>query len=166
MTNPSPRSHLYRLAIILVAGGLGFLALRAAGTPASWDYQQWFRMAALEEMKARPLVYGGIDDLDPSKRNESCVGCHAEEHDEAATLSHRTVSCEVCHGALGDHVGGESKIADATVDSETNWQCLNCHRALISRPESFPQYRPVATHAELEGDEWCGICHAPHDPTP
>jgi hypothetical protein len=115
--NPSPKTHLYRLAILLVAGFAGFMVLRTLATPESWNYADWYRGNSPLEIAQEPLIYGG---------NESCKDCHAEVHDELLEFKHKTLSCESCHGALADHVEGDKKIAEAVID-ETRWQCMNCH---------------------------------------
>jgi hypothetical protein len=80
MTNPSPRTHLYRLGIVLIVGFVGFVGIVALAAPASWNYEiaNWYRTDALEELKAQPMVYGGIEEISSSKRNEACQSCHKE----------------------------------------------------------------------------------------
>lgn len=164
MSNPSSRSHLYRLGAVLVLGFVGFLALKAIATPASWDFEHWYRGDAKTEIASAPLVYGG---------NESCQECHADQLKELNELKHKTVSCESCHGALADHVRNGEKTAAARVDDDSNWQCLNCHEALISRKlvdnrPDFPLFKVdrVPEHEEVAKGALCMVCHNPHDPAP
>ena len=157
MKDPSPRTHLKRLAVLLVAGFAGFLVLRTLATPESWNYADWYRGDSPIEIAQLPLIYGG---------NESCQGCHEFEHEELVAFDHKTLSCESCHGALADHVKQDAKFAAATID-DTAWQCLNCHAALINKPEDFPQFPgAVEDHKSLEEDAPCVACHNPHDPVP
>jgi len=164
MSSPSSRSHLYRLGAVLVIGFVGFLALKAIATPASWNFEDWYRNDAKKEIASGPLVYGG---------NESCQTCHADELQELNEFKHKTVSCESCHGALADHVRDGEKTAAAKVDDGSNWQCLNCHEELISRKlvnnrTDFPQFRVgrVEEHEEVAKGMLCQACHNPHDPAP
>lgn len=156
MNKPSPRSHLYRLAIVLVTGFIGFLVVKALATPQSWNYVVWYRGDNSEEMKKLPLSYGG---------NDSCQSCHEDEHENLTSFKHKTLNCESCHGALVDHVEGDKKTADAIVMDESNWQCLNCHRELISRPKDFPQFTSeVRRHKAKREETPCIKCHDAHDP--
>ena len=166
MSNPSPRSHLYRLGILLVVFFVAFLVIKDLATPASWNYEGWFRGAALEEGKAKPSAYGGIVDIAVSDRNEACRSCHKDDEKKLRKLKHRTLSCESCHGALADHAREGKKTADAPVD-KSRGQCMNCHAALISRPKDFPQFTmEVKKHRRLEEETLCLKCHGAHDPTP
>lgn len=158
MTNPSSRSHLYRLGMVLGAAFILFLVIKSLATPASWNYESWYRGDALSDMASEPLAHGG---------NESCVYCHQDAVKRVKKLRHKRLSCEGCHGALADHVRDGEKIADAIVITESRWQCLNCHSQLISKPKGFPQFTmEVNKHAELEEKTVCLNCHDAHDPTP
>jgi hypothetical protein len=79
-------------------------------------------------------------------------------------FSHKGLSCESCHGALADHVGDNKKIAKATVDTESNWQCLNCHEDQITKPQFFPTFKRTKTHQDVDADMLCVTCHGAHDP--
>jgi len=158
MTNPSPWSHLYRLGILLVVGFIGLLVIRAVATPASWNYEVWYRGDALKDAAKQSLVHGG---------NDSCQSCHEAAGKKFQKLRHKTLSCEGCHGPLADHARSDEKIADALVVRESTWQCLNCHAALISKRQDFPQFTDeVDKHREVEAGEVCLKCHDAHDPTP
>lgn len=158
MTNPSSRSHLYRLGVVLGAAVILFLVIKALATPASWNYESWYRGEALTDMASQPLAHGG---------NESCLECHQDTVKKVKKFRHKRLSCESCHGALADHVQGGEKIAAANVVTESRWQCLNCHGELASKPKSYPQFTmAVDKHAELEEETVCLKCHDAHDPTP
>ncbi len=158
MSVPSSRTHLFRLGIVLVFALIGFVVVKTIATPASWNYEEWYREDALKEIASYPLVYGG---------NESCQTCHAEEHKELPAFKHRTVSCETCHGAVADHVRDGRKIAAAKVDDESNWQCLNCHQTLVTRRAGFPQFSTdrFPEHKQVAKGMLCAACHNAHDPT-
>jgi hypothetical protein len=175
MPNPSPRTHLYRLGFVLIVAFVGFVGIVALAAPASWNYEivNWYRTDALEELKAQPMVYGGIEDMSTSKRNEACQSCHKEATKTLRKQKHRTLSCESCHGALFDHVREGKKIADAMIDRST-WQCLNCHEGFINKPDNFRQFRlteEFKKHRDFKAGEFapgttCLKCHDGHDPTP
>jgi Zn finger protein HypA/HybF involved in hydrogenase expression len=147
MSDPSPRSHLYRLALVLLAALVVFLGIAAVAMPASWNFDMgyWHRADALEDMKQQPLIYGGIVDISVSERNQACRSCHKGTTKTLRKLKHKALSCESCHEARFDHVREGRKIADAGIDRST-WQCLNCH----------DEYAPGTT---------CLKCHDAHDPT-
>ncbi len=157
MSKPSPRSHLYRLGLVLVIAIAGFLVIKSVATPPSWNYKSWYRGGAIGLAEKQPLIYGG---------NESCVSCHAKASAKVKKLKHKALSCESCHGALGDHAKGKKKIAAAKVD-KSKWQCLNCHSQQINRPRRFPQFtNDVRKHRNIEKGVVCLKCHDAHDPTP
>ncbi len=156
MAAPSPRSHIYRLVILLLAVFVAFMGIRALATPDSWNYEiaHWFRKDSLEDIKRQSRIHGG---------NDSCQECHEEDFEEIMEFEHATLNCESCHGPLADHVTGDKKTADAIVD-ETQTQCMWCHSELISRPEDFPQFTlEERRHRRKEAAE-CLECHDAHDP--
>ncbi len=159
MSGPSPRTHLYLLGAVLVIGFIGFLAVKEIATPASWNYEDWYREDSLKDIASLPVVYGG---------NLSCQTCHADENEEIVEFKHKTLSCESCHGPLIDHVQDGKKTAAAKVDDSTTWQCLNCHSKLVNRPPDFPQFSVarIEEHEEVAREVLCLACHNPHDPAP
>ncbi|MFQ5636335.1 MAG: hypothetical protein ACE5G3_13530 [Gammaproteobacteria bacterium] len=155
MNDPSPRAHLFRLALLLLLGVVAFLGVKNLMTPASWNYEVWYRAAARGELAGLPAVHGG---------NESCQSCHEDAYDDVTSYSHETLNCEGCHGPLTKHVRDGEKIAHAREGS--NWQCLNCHAASISKSPDFPQYPGnVRRHKQRKDGVLCTKCHDPHDPT-
>jgi hypothetical protein len=163
VATPSPRSHLYRLLLILVVFGVGFLAVKQWATPDSWDYEHWYRGDAVVDAATQPLVYGG---------NDSCKTCHKDVAKLWRKKPHRKVACETCHGPIIDHAKAEKKIAVAFID-KTRAQCLNCHLEGINRPKAFPQFskqgeigKLVPKHKELDAVTPCSKCHEAHDPRP
>lgn len=155
MPKTSPRSHIYRLGLVLAVGFVLFLWIKQAATPESWNYEIWFREDSLTDLANLPLAHGG---------NDSCEECHEYEYEDTMDFAHRTLSCESCHGVLADHVKGDKKVANAVVDRSKS-QCLNCHEPLISRPPDFPQFtEEVRRHRELKEDVPCIKCHGAHDP--
>jgi hypothetical protein len=158
MKNPSAMTHLFRLGALFVVVIVGFLVIRQIVTPSSWNYEVWYRGAALSEDASKPMLHGG---------NDSCLACHEGVVKEVKKLKHKRLSCEACHGPLGKHVRNAEKFADAEVINQSRWQCLNCHNELISKPKGFPQFTAeVKKHTTLQEGEVCLKCHDAHDPTP
>tara|TARA_B100000315_G_scaffold236633_1_gene252641 strand:- start:1605 stop:2096 length:492 start_codon:yes stop_codon:yes gene_type:complete len=163
MIKTTPKSHLFRLAGVLVLFAVAFLLVKSWATPDSWNFEQWYRGDALIDIAAQPLTYGG---------NESCKDCHQAAIKKLRKFDHKALSCESCHGPVVDHVKGQKKIAKAIVD-KSRWQCENCHDERINRPKGFPQFsqageigKSIKKHKDLEAETPCLKCHDAHDPTP
>jgi len=163
VASPSPRSHLYRLLLILLVFGIGFLVVKEWATPDSWNYEVWYRGDAVKDIAAQPLAYGG---------NDSCKSCHKDVSRLWRKKPHRTVACETCHGPIIDHVKDKEKTGAALVD-KTRGQCLNCHLEQINRPKGFKQFskqgeigKSVQKHKDLDEVTPCLKCHDAHDPQP
>lgn len=165
--NISPRTHIYRLLVLLVLVVVGFVAVRGLAIPSSWDSENFFRRDSLDELKLQPMKIGG---------NESCGGasCHdqqkvAEHKTQLATVgrgSHKGLACENCHGPLSDHVSDDKKVASAVIDRD-NKLCLGCHNQLISRPKKFAQFDTENEghwYFDVEITNPCRDCHNPHNP--
>ena len=169
MNEPSSRTHLYRLAFVLIVGFVVFVGVMIVAAPASWNYEiaNWYRTDALEELQQQPMVYGGIEEISARQRNKSCRSCHEDDVKGFVKLRHKQLSCESCHGALFDHVRDGKKVAVAVIDRERG-QCLNCHAPLPNRPRGFPQFTTEENkkHMRLEEGASCLKCHDAHDPTP
>ena len=173
--NPSSVTHLFRLALVGVAAVLVFVLLLVTLSPPSWNYDMsyWHRADALEDLQLQPMVYGGIESLSASKRNEACQDCHKDEIKMLKKLKHKKLSCESCHGPISDHAIDNRKIADAAIDKTTN-ACLNCHDGQVNKPASFPVFRTLEKyikHREFKAGNFppgttCLKCHDAHDPTP
>ena len=163
---PSPRSHVYRLVLILAVALGGFLYLKDYFIPDSWDYEAWYRKDALPLLAQQASQFGG---------NESCqtAGCHAQpdkDHEEKLELLeedlHEKLACEGCHGPLLEHAEGGKKVADARVLKESRL-CLRCHDSLLGREEKLAQFDPQFRSHKKEDvtrDTECVECHDPHSP--
>lgn len=161
---PSPRSHIYRLTIILVIALTAFLLLKDLAVPASWDATAWYRTDALTDLQQQPARFGG---------NESCRGsqCHEPKANHQARLDelqnsvHKTLACETCHGPLIDHAQGEHKVGDAHL--ARGKLCLRCHGALLGRAEKVAQFSPefpIHKMMQVTEEKPCIDCHSPHAP--
>lgn len=156
MNNPTPYSHLYRLALLIVVVGSSLFWAKGLLMPDDWNYDSWYRGNSLEELQQLPLVHGG---------NDSCQACHQEIYEIQMEYEHKSLNCESCHGPLAEHVLGENKIADAVQMIDSDWQCMVCHRALISRPNDFPVFTlDEKKHKNIEPGKLCINCHNAHVP--
>jgi hypothetical protein len=66
---PSPRAHIYRLLLILGAAFLGFLGAQGWGKPEGWNEQDWYRLAALQELRLQPVKFSP---------KSQCLNCHEQ----------------------------------------------------------------------------------------
>ena len=154
MADPTPFSHLYRLGLVLITGIILFMMIMITQSPASWNYEVWYRGDAQAEIALLPIVHGG---------NESCVECHQDANEEMSEFTHRQLNCEGCHGPLTLHVRDGEKFADAV--GKSDWQCLSCHAQQISLPTDHPQFPgDVPKHEDIKKDTLCVKCHDAHDP--
>ena len=139
--------HIVRLIIILVA----VIAVAAIAAPLltvnSFYRFGHYRANAVPEIAAKEPVY---------QTPRYCYGCHTERRAQWSAGSHKTVICEVCHGAAEGHPqNGKLQIPTDTVKL-----CTQCHEAMPARPRTQPQIE-ISKHA---GDQQCNVCHNPHSP--
>jgi hypothetical protein len=100
-----------------------------------------------DEWSAQPLQYA-----DPN----TCGTCHEKNYNLWKANSHKTVSCENCHGPGQTH---EETISPMAIN-DTREACGVCHAKLDARPSTFPQI-DLAQHG---GTASCTTCHNPHSP--
>jgi hypothetical protein len=143
------KEHLVRVAGLFLCGFLVFLVLQGLLVPKGFGVYGHFRAGALDDNRARPLVFAG---------RAACVECHSDVADSQKGGRHEGVRCEACHGALGSHAADPSEHEAHKPDSRD--LCARCHHANVARPAPFPQV-DVAEHA---GGEACTSCHAAHNP--
>ena len=108
-------------------------------------------VGAEAQEKAREVRFAGAP---------ACGECHPDLYDIVAEGNHRTVSCEVCHGANQKHVDDPESVQPGAPRGRDF--CPVCHAYNQSRPLGFPQINP-STHNPMVP---CIECHSPHDPVP
>jgi len=164
--SPSPRSHVYRLVLVLAVGVGGFLLVKDFFKPDSWDDQAWYRRDALPRLQQQAPLFGG---------NESCqsAACHArpeKDHDEKFGLLgdaiHDGLACEGCHGPVGEHARDGQKLADARIIRDSSL-CLRCHDQRMGRAQKVAQFSETFQKHErkkVTRESECIECHDPHAP--
>jgi cytochrome c553 len=85
-----------------------------------------------------------------------CKACHTERHAAWSAGSHKSVNCEICHGAALGH----PKNGKLPIPKDTAKLCTLCHEKMTGRPLTQPQIE-VATHSH---GQQCIVCHNPHSP--
>ncbi len=145
--------HLLRVAVIFAAAFAGFLVVRTLLVPKSFGKAGHYRADAVDEFAQLPRRYAG---------EHACGKCHAQQASDKAKSSHRSISCESCHGALLAHV--ENPKSDTRPrrpkEAEMRAFCGHCHARSLSKPGRFPQIKL----SEHNPDAPCNMCHQPHQP--
>ena len=139
--------HIARLIVLIV--GLGAVALVAKSLLTADTFHEFghyrgdsvIQVAALEPVFQTPRY---------------CESCHAERLAQWSAHSHRTVTCEVCHGPARGHPAG----GKLPIPKDTARLCGACHEATAGRPSSQPQVE-IVPHTIGES---CITCHNPHAP--
>ena len=140
-----------RLLILFAIAGAGLLVARRQLVPESFGELGHYRADAVEAVASQEIHYAGW---------QLCVECHDTEGEVKDASYHRSLACEVCHGASYAHTEDPEILPH--VPRERGEACLYCHEYLASRPTGFPQIIE-RVHNPMEP---CVACHDPHDPTP
>lgn len=85
-----------------------------------------------------------------------CQSCHDERHAQWSASNHKSVTCEICHGAAKGHPGN----GKLPIPKDTVKLCTLCHEAMPGRPSTQPQIEVV----QHSGGQQCIVCHNPHSP--
>jgi hypothetical protein len=149
--------HVFRAGLVLLVVVVAVSITRTFLVPKSYgDYGSYRYDNVAEQRVARVPRHGGV---------ESCAACHAKQAKERAAGSHKTVSCEVCHGPLALHASAGTVTGPMPVDRGSAL-CARCHRRVAGRPEKFPQVVLHEHNAEMHETGGCIACHQPHSPKP
>ncbi len=139
--------HIVRLITLIAAVLVVAVVAPQLLTAKSFYRFGHYRANAVPEIAAKEPVY---------QTPRYCYGCHTERRAQWSAGSHKTVTCEVCHGpAQGHPQNGKLPIPTDTVRL-----CTQCHEAMPGRPHTQPQIQ-VAEHS---GGQQCTVCHNPHSP--
>ena len=139
--------HIFRLVSLI----LGFLVVAIIAKPFltvdSFYRFGHYRANSVTEIAAQEPVL---------QTANYCQGCHSARHAQWSAGSHKSVTCEICHGAAQGHPqNGKLPIPKDAVKL-----CTQCHEAMPGRPRTQPQIQ-VTQHS---GGQQCNICHNPHSP--
>ncbi|VVB89482.1 Uncharacterised protein [uncultured archaeon] len=143
--------HLKRVFMLLVIAIIGFVFVRSLIVPDSFGEYGWYRANSVNDIRNFPVKHAG---------SASCgdESCHAAIYSIWKDSGHKTVNCETCHGASGEHANNIRILPTPANDSRDF--CGLCHFKRVARPENFPQIDP-----EIHGENLqCTYCHNPHKP--
>ena len=139
--------HIARLIALIVAFGAVALLAKSYFTVDSFYEFGHYRGKSVPEIAAQVPAY---------QTTRYCQPCHAERVAVWSANGHKTVICEVCHGAAQGHPA-ERKLP---IPTDTRKLCTLCHEAMPGRPSAQLQI-DVAQHY---GGQPCIVCHNPHAP--
>jgi cytochrome c553 len=139
--------HIFRLVALMIAFGAAALMAKSYFTVDSFYEFGHYRGNSVAEIAAMEPVF---------QTPSYCQPCHTERVALWSANNHKTVICEVCHGAAKGHPAN----GKLPIPTDTRKLCTLCHEAMAGRPRAQPQI-DVAAHA---GDQQCIACHNPHAP--
>jgi cytochrome c553 len=140
--------HIVRLLVVMVVAAAVALAARWFFIADSFYQYGHYRGDSVGELAAQELVY---------QTPSYCLSCHTERHAQWSANNHKTVTCEVCHGAARGH---PQQVAKLPIPADTRKLCTLCHLKMAERPRIQPQV-DLAQHS---GGQQCIVCHNPHAP--
>lgn len=139
--------HISRLILLLV-GFLAFaLLVKEFLTDDSFYRFGHYCADSVVEIAAKDPVH---------RTPKYCRDCHVERVAQWSASNHKSVSCEVCHGAAQDHPA-KGKLP---IPADARKLCTLCHEAMPARPQAHPQVN-LAQHSF---GQQCIACHNPHAP--
>ena len=139
--------HIVRLLFLIVAGlAIGLIAKWYFTVESFYEYGH-YRADSVPEIAAQEPVY---------KTARYCQSCHGERHAQWSASNHKSVTCEICHGAAQGH----PEKGKLPIPADTVKLCTLCHEAMPGRPGTQPQIQ-VAQHST---GQQCKVCHNPHAP--
>jgi cytochrome c553 len=139
--------HIVRLIILIVVFGALAAVAKWYFTADSFYEFGHYRAASVPEIAGQEPAF---------QTPRYCQACHSERHAQWSAGSHKSVICEVCHGAAQGH----PQNGKLPIPKDTPKLCSLCHEAMPGRPRTQPQI-DVAKHS---GGQQCIVCHNPHSP--
>jgi cytochrome c553 len=139
--------HIIRLVLVMLVCAVAALAAKSFFTKDSFYRYGHYRADSVPQIAAMPTSF---------QTPKACATCHELRNAEWSGQAHKTVICEVCHGAAPAHPGKDSVV----IPDDTNRLCSQCHERMAGRPPgSVRQIGP-----EHPASEQCISCHNPHAP--
>jgi cytochrome c553 len=139
--------HIFRLVSLI----LGLIVLAVIAKPFltvdSFYRFGHYRANAVSEIAAKTPVL---------QTARYCQTCHAERHAQWSAGSHKSVTCEICHGAAPGHTD-KNKLP---IPKDSVKLCSLCHETMTGRPSTQPQIQ-LPKH---NPGQQCIVCHNPHSP--
>jgi len=139
--------HIFRLVSLI----LGFLVVAIVAKPfltvdSFYRFGHYRANSVIEIAAQEPVL----------QTANYCKDCHTERHAQWSASSHKSVICEICHGAALNH----PEKGKLPIPKDAVKLCTLCHEAMAGRPRTQPQIQ-VTQHS---GGQQCTVCHNPHSP--
>lgn len=157
----SSTTHVVRIALILAGAVAVGVFVRPHLLPEDFGKYGHYRPGALEDEANRTAKF---------MTAESCLECHSLIRQLHVDSTHKTVSCEICHGAHASHVKDDQVVAAMRVvrGEDIRPLCIRCHNKLIQarEPKSI-KLVALPDHLEkrkVQTDHICNQCHHVHAP--
>ncbi|MDH5578541.1 MAG: cytochrome c [Betaproteobacteria bacterium] len=139
--------HVVRLIALLVGSlALGLTAKWYFTADSFYEYGH-YRANSVPEIAGQAAAFQGAG---------YCQSCHGERHAQWSASNHKSVTCEVCHGAAQDH----PQKGKLPIPADARKLCTLCHEKMAERPRTQPQI----VSAEHGAGQQCIVCHNPHAP--
>ena len=139
--------HIVRLIVLIVAGlALAAIAKQYFTAESFYEYGH-YRAASVPEIAAQKVAFQGAG---------YCESCHSERRAQWSANSHKSVTCEICHGAAEGH----PQKGKLPIPADTRKLCTLCHERMAERPRTQPQI----DSAQHGTGQQCIVCHNPHAP--
>ena len=139
--------HISRMLALLAAFFAVALTAKWFFTVDSFYEYGHYRGNSVAEIAAQEPVF---------RTPRYCADCHDERHAQWSANNHKSVTCEVCHGAAQGH----PENGKLPIPQDTRKLCTLCHEKMPGRPGTQPQIE-LAKHSD---GQQCVVCHNPHAP--
>jgi cytochrome c553 len=139
--------HIIRLLLLMAAFGAVAYAAKVFFTAESFYDYGHYRANSVREIAAQQPAY---------QTPGYCKTCHSERVALWSANNHKSVTCEVCHGAAEGH----PQSGKLPIPSDTVKLCTLCHEAMPGRPRTQPQVNVI----QHSSGQQCIVCHNPHAP--
>lgn len=152
------KSHVWRPFFVALGIVALMLILRIFLVPSDFGVHErgymygWYRKGNEAEWKKVTVKY---------KNSEPCKECHEHNYSDLKKSFHRNISCENCHGPMGNH-----PVDPIGLKIDRSRQlCLRCHLWLPYEASGRGRIRGINPDSHNPGAE-CVMCHVPHNPKP
>lgn len=141
--------HIARLLLLILVFGAAALAAKSLFTADSFYRYGHYRADSVPEIAAMSSSF---------QTPKACASCHGPRVAEWRAGNHKSVICEVCHGAAPGH----PENLKVVIPTDTARLCTQCHESMPGRPvSSIRQIDPERHHP---ASDQCIACHDPHAP--
>ena len=141
--------HIARLVFLIVAFLVVAVFAKSFFTSDSFYRYGHYRADSVPEIAGMATSF---------QTPKACIECHAPRHAEWSGGVHKTVICEVCHGAAPGHPA----TLKVVIPTDTPRLCTQCHEKMPGRPATSIRQIDPRQHYPDAGQ--CIACHDPHSP--